>query len=453
MKLALLPLVLLSTLLALPSCSAAPDEGYGTLDEAVLGKDTFLYFRCNATGWQPTPVTRLVPSTTEPGVFTLSYNVTQFWMVSNQDQCTFTETNAKDAWGTWQDYYGADVGNPMVVPKTGKIRVTGSDYFNVKYPKLGKYTIKVSWPSGVFTIAAAGTAPPPPPPCSPKPEVCNGVDDDCDGKVDESYLCKPAATAAAIDELLTKCPSAAVLDAIDQDFDIRFEFMDTNADGVVDDPAPKGNTLVCTKAQGSRDLTQTKERTYQALIALRALQLNQAPPFTTKTNLYEWMHDSIKGIRLRTDISTSFCCEPPPDTTGNYISILNGPNRSVYSTDLWVTEFGLGMHSLVQLMVHETRHANGPLHTCPDGARDNTIAELGAWGSVYYFDRALAFNSDPCFLRPTLAASDLYPGQMFGNDAYLVQMRHEADMVQTSEFCAETSVPANPPDPVTACSR
>src|SRR5689334_21252881 len=98
------PLAIALSVLSLVGCSAAAGEGdYGSVDQAVLGKDTFLYFRCNATGWQPTPVTRLVASTTEPGVFTLNYTVTQSWMVSNWDQCTFTETNRMDAWGTWQD--------------------------------------------------------------------------------------------------------------------------------------------------------------------------------------------------------------------------------------------------------------------------------------------------------------------------------------------------------------
>ncbi len=435
-------------------CSFETNETYepyetgaeSTLESALLGSDTFLYFRCNATGWQPTPATRLVP--VSAGAFELSYQVTQPWMVSGFDQCTFTETNARDGWGTWQGYYGADAPQPLAVPGNGKVRESGSDYFNVRYPALGKYKIRLSWPSGSFSIAAATSAPTP---CTPNVETCNGVDDDCDGLVDESYLCMAAATAPAIDQLITRCPSKAVLDAIDQDFDLRFEHLDTDGDGDLDDPSPQGNTLVCTAAQGSRNLTQSQERLYQALIALRALSFSQTLPFTSK-NLYAWMRDSIAGIRLRADVSGSSCCEPPSGKSGSYLNIQNDANRTFYVTDLWSTASGLGLMDLTQLLVHETRHANGPLHTCGVG-NDQTIAELGSWGAVYHYARALAFNAQPCFLRPMLAASSKYPDQLFAADAYLVAARELSRTVHLTRFCSEPSVPAQPPEPVLACSQ
>jgi hypothetical protein len=399
-----------------------------------------LYFRCNATGFDPTPATRLKP-TAQPGVFSLSYNVTQTWMISGFDHCSFTETNQLDGWGTFQGHYGANGGNPIVVPGGGTIRVDGDDWFNVRYPALGTYTINVTWPAGNFSIQPAGA-------CSPTVETCNGRDDDCDGLIDESYLCKPVATAPTIDELITRCPSSAVLDAIDQDFDIRFEFRDEDGDGDLDDPAPLGNALRCTAAAGSRNLTQSQERTYQVLIALRALNFNQPLPFTS-LNLYAWMRDSIRGIRIRSDVAGSFCCEPPPNASGSYINIQNGPNRGAYVTDLWTSANGFGLFGQTQLFVHETRHANGPLHTC--GGNDQTIGELGAWAAVYYFARALAFNSNACFVRPTPGRPVTFPDQLTAIDAYLLDARTFSRGIHTTAFCAEPSVPVQPPEPVVAC--
>jgi hypothetical protein len=81
----------------------------------------------------------------------------------------------------------------------------------------------------------------------------------------------------------------------------RFEF-------IRDDPA---GPVVCTAAEGSRDLTHTQKRTYQALIAAKALEFSQPLPFTDLP-LYDWMVESIDGIRMVEDTTWSFCCAPTP---------------------------------------------------------------------------------------------------------------------------------------------
>jgi hypothetical protein len=434
--------IALSTTLFL-GCGASSDAGDAMARIGVVQQElelTHFYLRCNATGFNPTSATRLKP-TGQTGVYSLNYSVTQPWMVTNADHCSFTETNQLDGWGTFQEHYGATGSDPLIVPTSAAMRKTGADWFNVRYPAQGGFTVTLTLPSGNFTIQSSGS-------CTPTVENCNGIDDDCDGLVDESYLCMPAATAPTIDQLITTCPSAAVLNAIDQDFDMRFEFIDENGDGVLDDPAPQGNALRCTTASGSRNLTQSQERTYQALIALRALQFTQPLPFTN-LNLYAWMRNSIRGIRTRSDVSESFCCTPPPGASGNYINIQNNSNRSDYITDLWAEGGGGGLFARAQLFVHETRHANGPVHTC--GGNDLTIGELGAWGAVYHFSRAVAFNSNACFVRPTPGRPPTFPGQLFTNDAYLIDARTYSRSVHTGRFCAEPSVPAQPPEAVFPC--
>jgi len=246
-------------------------------------------------------------------------------------------------------------------------------------------------------------------------------------------------TAASIDQLITSCPPAAVLDAIDVDFDIRFEF-------IGDDPA--GTTLVCTAAGGSRDLTHTQERIYQALIGLRALEFDQPLPFTGLP-LYEWMAESIDGIRVIEDAPGSSCCAPPNGESGDYVTIQSDALRSWLTTDLFGTTGGGGMFQLLQLLVHETRHANGPLHTC--GGDDNTIAEAGAWAAVYHFSRAVAFDSDACFVRPYYNGTGGYPDQIVSEDGYLVAARTYAYDVHAIRFCTEPTDPPVDPEPVTAC--
>lgn len=136
-------------------CSAGGDsEGEtGSVAQAVLGVDTYLYLTCNATGWQPGSVTRL-QQTSDPTVFTLDVDVRHSYMVSGADDCQLVETNQKDGWGTTQTRYTTRDTTLLSVPASSRL-ATSSMHFGVKYPALGRYRATVNWQHGTISIAAA----------------------------------------------------------------------------------------------------------------------------------------------------------------------------------------------------------------------------------------------------------------------------------------------------------
>jgi len=292
------------------------------------------------------------------------------------------------------------------------------------------------------------------PPDSSQPERDGALPDDAvvrPARRDASSGCEGRAACAdsgdppgssdpplAIDELITRCPSAQTLAEIDADLDIRFEY----------GPQINGDEVVCTAADSGRDLTHLQERVYQALIAMRALEFDRPLPWTD-LGLYDWLVQQVRGIRLRDDIGVSHCCPPPADGVGPYVNIQVGPGASVLATDLWASVGG-GLYTLVSLITHEARHV-ASLHSC--GNEDNTISELGAFGVEYYLYTYLAYHSDPCFLRPTLPASSEIPQQLFGDDHYLVLMRDEARYRHAHRFCAEPSWPLPEPTDVRTCEQ
>jgi hypothetical protein len=184
-----------------------------------------------------------------------------------------------------------------------------------------------------------------------------------------------------VDACLAVCPTAAEVASVDARLDLVFEA----------DPSA-GDGFVCLASQGSADLTRVQERAYQALLMFDRLQFDQALPWTTQT-LGGWLYQEsmIQGIRFRSDIVNSFCCDP-----ANYLNLL----ADVFDRDntRWIDpQSGVGLDGLVLLIAHEARHNQGLPHTC--GADDNTRAELGAWGVQYYLREWLAYSSDECFFE------------------------------------------------------
>jgi murein DD-endopeptidase MepM/ murein hydrolase activator NlpD len=133
-------------------------EGYAITTQAVVGQHTFLYFTCNATGWNPAATTRLVPGSS-PGTWTIAYGVTEAWMTTNPDTCTVVETNQRDGWGTQQKFYDKTgqqlLMMPVAGPGTGQLVLArpGQDYhFKVQYRALGRYSLTVNWQTKAFSI-------------------------------------------------------------------------------------------------------------------------------------------------------------------------------------------------------------------------------------------------------------------------------------------------------------
>jgi uncharacterized repeat protein (TIGR01451 family) len=172
-------------------------------------------------------------------------------------------------------------------------------------------------------------------------------------------------TRSPVDTLLAACPSPTQVAKVNADLKLRFE-----AD-------PTAGTLACTSAGGSVNLTPLQHRVYQTIRAMKVLAFTRPLPWTHRS-LYGWLLSAIDGIRFRSDIDFSYCCTPH-----RFINVLVAPNSYVLLTDRWIEPpLSGGLYSLAALFVHEARHSDGSGHTCD--FKDETIAELGAWGVQYY---------------------------------------------------------------------
>src|SRR5712692_2971841 len=136
--------------------------------------------------------------------------------------------------------------------------------------------------------------------------------------------------------VIAQCPSPTEVAASDRDLTLTFE----------NDPTI-GRT-VCSAAQSSRDLTLLQAQVYRVLTVMRQLTFDAPLPWTSNS-LYGWLVSSIRGIRLRGDIGTSFCCVPADtiDIQTQNLAALQFP-----SDFRWVG-------TLMVLFVHEARHNNG----------------------------------------------------------------------------------------------
>jgi hypothetical protein len=191
----------------------------------------------------------------------------------------------------------------------------------------------------------------------------------------------PAPAPTGADALLAECPSTADVAASDRDLMLTFE----------NDPTAHFQ-VACTAAQSSRDLTLLQAQVYRVLTIARRLTFDAPLPWTSDS-LYPWLVSAIRGIRLRNDITGSFCCDPA--------NIINIQTRNLAALQFPSDFRWVG--TLLVLFVHEARHSNGFPHTC--GANDNTIGELGAWGVQYHMSLFLGTRSDPAFISSTARAA------------------------------------------------
>jgi hypothetical protein len=230
----------------------------------------------------------------------------------------------------------------------------------------------------------------------------------------------PERPAITVDDVLTTCPTADQINAIDGAIDLQF------------DADPTAGTLVCTASAGSVDLTSLQERAYQAIIIMQRLQFTKPLPWTDQT-LYNWFINTIDGIRFRDDITYSFCCEP-----GGYINVQTN-NLSALETNQWISPYtGAGLKGLMVLYVHEARHNEVGAHTCGD--KDNTIDELNAWGVQYYLEDYLAWHTtDPSFFY----IDDIL--EMGWHSYNLETAYYNAIDIANTRFCNEAPIEAGEP--------
>lgn len=122
-------------------------------------EDGYYYFRCNATGWNVDPNTRLVLDSLT-GLYKLEYAVSIPWIVSGGDVCTLTQTNEEDGWGTTQIQWGFN-GN-LVIPEDGEASaamINGGQYFGVNYPAMGDYVAEFDPATGILTLGVPSEDP------------------------------------------------------------------------------------------------------------------------------------------------------------------------------------------------------------------------------------------------------------------------------------------------------
>ena len=126
--------------------------------------------------------------------------------------------------------------------------------------------------------------------------------------------------------------------------------------------------LACRAADGSRDLTQAQLRAYQALLWMSLAEFDAPLPWTP-LSLYSWFTSTVAGVRFRTNIPNSFCCEPRSVINVAVEATIPIPASSIPSSPLLV-------------MVHKARHIEFGGHTC-GFTQDQRVAELGSFGVVY----------------------------------------------------------------------
>lgn len=196
--------------------------------------------------------------------------------------------------------------------------------------------------------------------------------------VGDDHACSPS-PAFTVDDLAAACPSAAEVGAFNARTTLRF------------DADPTAGQLVCRAADGSADLTRLQERAYQALRLMQILPFETRLPWTSKS-LYDWFTNAARGIRFRSDIDFSFCCDPN--------GFINIQTKNLGATQFNTSEW---LGTLMVLFVHEARHNEGLPHTC--GSWDQTLTELGAWGVQYYLNEWIALCTGTFFSPPAGVSS------------------------------------------------
>lgn len=201
--------------------------------------------------------------------------------------------------------------------------------------------------------------------------------------------------ASPVDQIIARCPTAAEVAGVQARTPVTF------------DVSVLGGPLVCTAAAGSADLTALQMRTFQALVILNELRFSQPLPWTPLT-LTDWFTHAIRGVKIM-DIpfgTAGYCCSPAG------VIVVDNPGLLEISRFVDPARNWNGpIESLLDVFVHEARHAEGPVHQCPPD--DNTISEYGAWGVEYGFNAWLALFSGSFMTAPDIHPAAYRDGAFF----------------------------------------
>lgn len=171
-----------------------------------------------------------------------------------------------------------------------------------------------------------------------------------------------------LDDRLAGCPTAA-------------EVAMVGAVPLTFDESARVGPLVCRVDAGSADLTAAQKRIYFGLILMKELRFDRPLPWTTAT-LFEWFLDAAPLVTVfGTEGVNNF-----NRTTG--VTIYLAPP---HSTDLRWRE----LQSLIGVLIHEARHAQGAAHSCDGRRRDNHLSANGAFAYHNYFFSWVGSFSDP----------------------------------------------------------
>ena len=180
-----------------------------------------------------------------------------------------------------------------------------------------------------------------------------------------------------MDQILASCPTDEERIQIDRDFKITYDpeiFMPYECKYVPGlENEPGANPVLLTNAQLS---------VYQAFRITRSMSFDAPLPWTNDS-LYDWLRESIEGVHFA-ERGPAYCCKE------ERVIVIGGLDLTHPRMRSWVLS---GALAIVNLMVHEGRHAEGFPHTCLGW--DDSLG--GAFGTTQYLHRWVAEHSIPGF--------------------------------------------------------
>lgn len=164
-----------------------------------------------------------------------------------------------------------------------------------------------------------------------------------------------------MDEILSSCPSPAEIASIQRDFVFKFDGEPGPAECIHQQPK-----------DGDDFQYNPLFSLIQAFRCMKALTFDSAIPLIGSNNLYSWLRDHRIEINVfsAAGYSSAYPNEP--------IHIQGGVFG--WWLESWTNENGLGMNSLIGLLVHETCHSIGfPGHNVSSNGHRWIVANEELW--------------------------------------------------------------------------